>query len=54
MKNKNFVTILRYLAKKSADIVNLCGANFFASCLVLFRTFDFPRLKIVGLYDAVA
>lgn len=49
MKNPSFVTILRCFAKKPACIEPLCGTNFFAVLLVLFRTFTFLRLNVINM-----
>ena len=53
MKKQNFVTILRGFAKKYACVEHLCGANFFAVLLVLFRTFAFSRAIEVRLQNVV-
>jgi len=56
MKKQNFVTMLRYFAKKSAYIAFLCRANFFAVRLAWFRTLAFSNSKLtfLGLHDVVA
>ena len=53
MRNENQVTILRFSVNKFAGKVNLFGAYFSVSNFVLFRAFNFSRLKNVRLCNAV-